>query len=117
MPRRPEAAAQLRAAAHRFESRVGHWDRDRWAIPVPGSPASPVSGSPVPTRADAVHALAQKLADLGADATGRPRRPVPRLSNDLALVSQIRVLVLDLLDEAPAETLSAATAAFADLRL
>jgi hypothetical protein len=40
--------------------------------------------------------LVQRLADLGADAEGRAHRPVPRLDNDLALVDQLRVMVLDL---------------------
>jgi hypothetical protein len=44
-----------------------------------------------------VFALTQLLADLGADAEGRPHRPVPRLDSALALVDQVRVMVADLL--------------------
>jgi hypothetical protein len=47
-------------------------------------------------RADAAHALAQRLADLAAEATGQPRRPVPRLDNPLTLCDQIRVTAQDL---------------------
>jgi hypothetical protein len=53
------------------------------------------------TRADLMFRLVQRLADLAAEAEGRARRPVPRLDNDLALVDQVRVMVLDL-QRAPA---------------
>ncbi len=43
-----------------------------------------------------MHTLAQRLADAAADATGEPRRPVPRLDNDLALPDQVTVLAADL---------------------
>jgi hypothetical protein len=74
-------ASQLVRAVDRLVDQVGHWTPARWTGP----------------RADAVHALAQRLADLEAGVTGRPVRPVPRLSNDLALPDQVRVMVLDLL--------------------
>jgi hypothetical protein len=67
---------------------VGHWSPARWRQQV--DPPGPT------TRADVIFALVQELADAGADAEGRPRRPVPRLDNDLALVDQIRVMVADL---------------------
>ena len=81
-------ADQLVRAVDRLVTQVGHWSPERWA-----------SGAPVgdTTRADVVHALAQRLADLEAEATGRPSRPVPRLDNDLALPDQLRVLTLDLI--------------------
>jgi hypothetical protein len=44
-----------------------------------------------------VYALVQHLADLGARAEGRPRRPVPRLEHDLGLPDQVQVMVADLL--------------------
>jgi hypothetical protein len=53
------------------------------------------------TRADLMFRLVQRLADLAAEAEGRACRPVPRLDNDLALVDQVRVMVLDL-QRAPA---------------
>jgi hypothetical protein len=56
--------------------------------------------------------LVQALADLGADAESRAHRGVPRLDNDLALVDQVRVMVLDLLRSPAPDALldSAATA-------
>lgn len=47
-----------------------------------------------------MHALVQALADIAADAEGQPRRPVPRLPNDMQLPDQLQVIGLDLL-EAP----------------
>jgi hypothetical protein len=38
----------------------------------------------------------QRIADLGADGEGRPRRPVPRLA-DTALADQLAVVVDDVL--------------------
>jgi hypothetical protein len=43
-----------------------------------------------------VHALVQRLANLGAGLEGRPAQAVPRLENDLALPDQLRVMVADL---------------------
>jgi hypothetical protein len=57
-----------------------------------------------PTTADLAYGLVQRLADLGADAEGRPRRPVPRL-NDLVLPDQLRVMADDLLAAGPTEDL------------
>jgi hypothetical protein len=56
-----------------------------------------------------VHALVQRLADLGAQVEGRRARPVPRLDNDLALPDQVRVLVADIRRAAaPVDALRAA---------
>ncbi|MBM2623486.1 hypothetical protein JIG36_49130 [Actinoplanes sp. LDG1-06] len=67
-------------------------------------------------RADRTYALVQLLADLGADAEGRPRRPVPR-EHDMILPDQVRVLADDLLAaEVPAEVMAEAAAAVDDLR-
>jgi hypothetical protein len=101
-------ATELTRAVDRLVDQVGHWTPSRWA-------ASTSSGEG--SRADRVHALAQRLADLEAAASGRPDRPVPRLDNDLALPDQVRVVALDLLAvPAPAETLNAALAAVAEAR-
>jgi phosphoribosylcarboxyaminoimidazole (NCAIR) mutase len=81
-------AGQLVRAVDRLADHVGHWTPARWAQPA-------ATGDR--TRAEVVHALAQRLADLEASVTGRPILPVPRLSNDLALPDQVRVMVLDLL--------------------
>jgi len=78
----------LRLAVDRLIGRVQHWTPARWARP---------SAADSMTRADLVHGLAQRLADAGADASGEPRRPVPRLDNDLALPDQLRVLTADAL--------------------
>ncbi len=83
----PAEPDQLIRAVDRLVTQVGHWSTARWASAAPVG-----SGS----RADVVHALAQRLADLEAAATGRPSRPVPRLDNDLALPDQLRVLARDL---------------------
>ncbi|WP_363326460.1 hypothetical protein [Haloactinopolyspora sp.] len=48
-----------------------------------------------PVVADAVHQLAQRLADAAADARGEPRRPVPRLA-DHALADQLQVVAREL---------------------
>lgn len=45
-----------------------------------------------------MHALVQALADLTADAEGRPRREVSRLPNDMQLPDQLQVIGLDLLE-------------------
>ncbi|HET6214295.1 MAG TPA: hypothetical protein VFE14_15630 [Micromonosporaceae bacterium] len=67
-------------------ARVGHWGPPRWTVAV----------QPAGTRADLIHALVQRLADLAATAEGRVRRHVPRLENDLALPDQLRVMAADL---------------------
>lgn len=51
----------------------------------------------------------QEVADLAADAEGQPRRPVPRLDNDLALPDQLRVVAADLVAAAPDEATMAST--------
>lgn len=48
-----------------------------------------------------MHALVQEIADLAADAEDRPRRPVPRLPNDLHLPDQLQVVGLDLIELEP----------------
>lgn len=58
-----------------------HWEAPRWRADG---------------RGDRVYALVQRLADLGADAEGRPHRVVPRES-DLVLPDQLRVVADDLL--------------------
>jgi hypothetical protein len=91
--------AQLVRAVDRLVDQVGHWTPARWAL------AGATAGR---TRAEVVHALAQRLADLEADVTGRPARPVPRLANDLALPDQVRVMTLDLVAARPGPAVLAA---------
>ncbi len=95
-------AHELSRAAARLADQVSHWTPPRWAA----------SG-----RAEAFHALVQRIAALDADAEGEPRRRVPRLDNDLALPDQLRVVVADLLAASGDEpTLAAAVAAIAAAR-
>ena len=54
---------------------------------------------PEATRADAVRALVQHLADAAADLAAEPRRTVPRLG-DQAVADQLAVCGRDLLDAA-----------------
>ena len=99
---------QLLRAVARLIHQVGHWSPARWAQPATAGGR---------TRAEVLHALAQRLADLEAEVTGRPIRPVPRLDNDLALADQVRVMVLDLLvADAEPPVLAAALDAVAEAR-
>jgi hypothetical protein len=68
---------------------------------------------PEATRADAAHALAQRLADLAADVAGQPHRVVPRLA-DHAAGDQVAVCGRDLLDAALAHPSDMADAALAE---
>ncbi|WP_051703855.1 hypothetical protein [Glycomyces sp. NRRL B-16210] len=77
-------STELERAIGRVVEGTRHWSPARW------SPLAP-----------AMHALVQALADITADAEGRPRRPVPRLSGDMHLPDQLQVIGLDLLDVEP----------------
>ena len=57
-------------------------------------------GRGAPSPADLAHALAQRLADIAADAEGRPRRALPRLGDECA-GDQIAVTAYDVLRAAP----------------
>jgi hypothetical protein len=74
-------STELERAIGRVVEGTRHWSPARWS-----------------SRADAMHALVQALADITADAEGRPRRPVPRLPNDMQLPDQLQVIGLDLLE-------------------
>jgi hypothetical protein len=96
------SAAELVRAVDLLIKQVGHWSPRRWAVPcAPGGPA----------RGELLHALVQRLADLAADAEGEPRREVPRLDNDLALVDQLRVVAGDLVAAGAPDLLTHAAAA------
>lgn len=92
----------LRRTVDLLARQVGHWEAPRWA-----APAADGSGS----RADAVHAVVQRIADLAADAEGVGRRPVPRLEHDLGLADQLRVVAADLVAAGPPPTVLTAAAA------
>ena len=95
----------------RLLNQVGHWEQSRWSVAVSaGVEPSATAGSSSSTRADTVHALVQRLADLAADAEGGALRTVPRLG-DLLLPDQLRVMSGDLLAAAaPEDVLKIATA-------
>jgi hypothetical protein len=99
--------SELRRETDLLIRRVGHWGPPRWV-----ADAGPGQGS----RADAVHALIQRLADRSADAEGEPRRAVPRLDNDLALVDQLRVVASDLERAGSPDALAEAAADMAATR-
>jgi hypothetical protein len=84
--------SELPVLVDRLINRVQHWTPTRWAKPLADGAGS---------RADAVHALVQRFADVAAVAEARPVRPVPRLDNDLALPDQVRVLADDALAASP----------------
>ena len=67
------------------------------------------------TPADRAHQVAQRLADLAADAVGRDRRPVPRLA-DHAVGDQVAVLGADVLAEGDDAAQAAALAELTALR-
>jgi len=94
-------------SVERLHNQVRHWEQGRWWSRAAAGGA---------TRGDLLYALVQHLADLGADAEHRPRRPVPR-EHDMVLPDQLRVLADDLLAASPSETvLDEAAAAVTDLR-
>jgi hypothetical protein len=102
------SADELVRAVDRLVDHIGQWAPSRWTAPT---------ASGAGTRADVVHALAQRLADLEASIAGRPGRAVPRLDNDLVLPDQVRVTARDLLAAHPSEeTVEAAVDAVADTR-
>jgi hypothetical protein len=87
------------ASIDRLLNLVHHWAETRWSAP-----------SGAGSRAEMVHVLVQRLADLGAEAEGRPLRPVPR-AHHLVLPDQLRVLADDILAANPsADLLTRATA-------
>jgi len=79
---------ELHRELARLITHTGHWGPARWAMPAAGGNGA--------TRAEYTHALVQRLADRLADVEGEPRRRVPRLDNDLAILDQVRVMVADL---------------------
>ena len=93
---------ELSRAVELLARQVGHWSPARWAAPA--STANMARG-------ELVHHCVQQVANLAADAEGQPRRSVPRLDNDLALLDQLRVVTADLIAaDPPPEAMAAATA-------
>jgi len=81
---RSGAAARLLALAEPLLARCSTWTARSWGHRSAGG-----------TRADVAFAAVGQLADLAADAEGQERRPVPRLTDDGALVDQLAVMVYD----------------------
>ena len=71
-------------SAERLLTQVRHWDLPRWRG----------------ERAERMYVMLQLLADLAADAEGRPRRPVP-VESPVVIPDQLRVLADDLLAAGP----------------
>ena len=94
-------AATFTTSVNRLLAHVSHWEQPRWSSPAAGGSA---------TRADVVFTLVQQLADLGADAESRERRPVPR-EHDLVLADQLRVMAADLVEATPPDALLSDAAA------
>ena len=99
MPMNSEDSAAA-ALARELLPRLRRWDSASWAVS---------------TRAELVAGVVQRLADVGADAEGRPRRPVPRLA-DLTLADQLTVMVDDVLRTGDPAAAGAAAAELAALR-
>jgi hypothetical protein len=105
---RAVTAEEFATSVDRLLNQVRHWETNRWAVRHAAGSAQ--------SRSDLLYALVQRLADLGADAEGRRRRRVPRLS-DLSLPDQLRVVADDLLAaNAPEELLTVATEDVTGLR-
>ena len=105
-PDRSDAAS----LARELLPRLRRWDSASWSVAA----ALPAE-LPVLTRADVAAAAVQRLADAGADAEGRPRRPVPLLA-ELNLADQLTVMVEDILRAGDPDALRTAATELATLR-
>lgn len=103
------SADELSRAVELLTRQVGHWELPRWVAPAKSAAFAGPEG--FVTRAELVHGLVQRIADLAADAEGQPRRPVPQLDNDGALPDQLWVVAADLIAAEPPPTTLAAAAA------
>jgi hypothetical protein len=97
--------AGVAALARELLPRLRRWTADSWALPAAGGG----------TRAEAMAAVVQRLADAGADAERQPRRAVPRLA-DVNLADQLTVMVEDILRTGDPVALRIAAAELAGLR-
>ncbi len=85
--------------------RLRRWTDDGWAVAAAGGG----------TRADVAAGAVQRLADLGADAEGRPRRSVPRL-DPAVLADQLAVMLDDIGRTGDPAAIDAGAAELAALR-
>lgn len=99
--------ARAEAVAADLVPRLRRWTAGSWTVPA----EPPAAG----TRAEVAAAALQRVADLGADAEGRPRRPVPRLA-DTTLADQLAVLVDDVLRSGDPAAVAAVAAELSALR-
>jgi hypothetical protein len=99
-----DESATLASLAGALLPRLRRWTADSWAVAAAGGG----------TRADVLAAAVQRLADVGADAEGQPRRTVPRLA-DVSLADQLTVMVEDIRRTADPTALRTATAELAQL--
>lgn len=88
----------LRRESRSLVERLRLWTPARYAA----------AAAPWGTRGDAVHHLAQSVADAAADAEGQPRRPLPRLDSDLGLADQLAVVSDDLVRADPSAPVAVA---------
>ena len=101
-------ASALTRQAESLVRTLRRWPAQSWRLPPEG---------PAPdTRADAAHLAVQRIADLGADAELRPRRPVPRIT-DLALADQLAVVVADVVRTADPTAVTETAAVLTNLRV
>jgi len=94
----------LTTAVLRLCGHVAPWTPPRWA-------AATASGR---TRAEEAYDLVQRMAELAADAEGQPRRTVPRLTSEVTLADQLRVVAGDLVAAGPPAEVLAQAAALVD---
>lgn len=106
----PTPDDRFRRSVDRLTKLLSYWTPPRFsAAASPSSEAAVIAlcagaGSPPAAGtsvADALSAVAQVLADLGADAEGLPRRAVPRAAEPGGLVDQLTVLGNDLVAAGP----------------
>ena len=86
----------------RLRSSVSVWSAGRWMAPPRPLPGLLPTST---TCAGVARHLVQVLADLGADAEGRPRREVPAAESNLVLPDQLLVMAYDIAEAGPDETL------------
>jgi len=101
------------ALARELLPRLRRWNAASWSAAADRPRARPRAGRP--TRADVVAAVVQRLADVAADAEGRPHRAVPRLAG-VNPADQLTVMVDDVLRTGDPAALRTAADELAALR-
>jgi hypothetical protein len=101
------------ALARELLPRLRRWNAASWSVAADRRGARTRAGRP--TRADVAAAVVQRLADVAADAEGRPHRAVPRLAG-VNPADQLMVMVDDVLRTGDPAALRAAATELAALR-